>query len=84
MVKVEVSGEEIEALHNLMSDAKAPIEMGYVLGSFKRKVAEAWQKDMKARQKEAAKSIVKHDKKLLKQLVKELEEDEDGTRRKKV
>ena len=84
MVEVELSGEEIKALHELMNDAKAPIDMGYILGSFKIKVAKAWQDDMMQQQKQAAKAIVKNDKKLLKEIAKELEEDEHGTRRKEI
>lgn len=53
MVKINISKEEIVALQQLMKDAQVPIDMGYILGGLKNKIAEAWQKDQKAKAKQA-------------------------------
>ena len=74
MIEVELEEAEIKALDALMKDATANLELGYVLGVLRRKIVKAWQESMNKQQKEAAKGIVKADKKLLKELVKELEE----------
>jgi len=53
MVKVDINQQEIAALQQLMKDAQVPIDMGYILGCLKNKIAEAWQKEQKARAKQA-------------------------------
>ncbi len=45
MVKVDLSDEEIQALHVLMNDAKVPVELGFILGMMKRKIVDAYQKE---------------------------------------
>jgi len=48
MVKVEVEVEEVEAraLNELMKDAKTPIQMGFILEVFRRKLAKAFNDKM--------------------------------------
>lgn len=64
MVLVEMNPQEVKALDELMKDAKCPIQMGLILGLFRTKIQEAFNKDMKKRQKEQARVIlgVKKDK----------------------
>jgi len=58
MVKIDIDENEIVALQALMKDAKVPVDMGYVLGGLKAKIAQAWQKERKdAAKKQLAKEL---------------------------
>lgn len=51
-MKVEIRGEEIQALDVLMEDAKVPIKMGMVLGLFRVRIQEELIKEQEKRIKE--------------------------------
>ena len=76
MPKVNITKNEIQALDMLMKDAKMPMEMGYTLVEFKKKIIEAFNKEMEQQQKEAAKAVIKQSPKLLAQVAKEIDDDE--------
>ena len=59
MVLVDIKAMEVKALDELMKDAKCPIQMGLILGLFRTKVQEAFNKDIKKQQTEQAKEILK-------------------------
>jgi len=52
MTKVEINQTEYKALVELMSDAKVPIPLGYILGNFMGKVEQAMQQEGEKKLKE--------------------------------
>ena len=53
-----MNATEVKALDELMKDAKCPIQMGLILGLFRGKIQEAFNKDMKKQQMEKAKEML--------------------------
>lgn len=62
MVLVDIRPEQIKAFDLLLKDAKAPIEIGYLLGMFRIAITEALGKEAKRKNKENAKKILEEDK----------------------
>ena len=51
-MKVEISTQEINALDELMKDAKVPIPMGMVLGVFRTRIQQEFNKEQEKQMKE--------------------------------
>lgn len=62
MVLVDIRPEQIKAFDLLLKDAKAPIEIGYLLGTFRIAITEAIAKEAKKKNKETARKILEEDK----------------------
>lgn len=52
MTKIDVNQMEYKALVQLMADAKVPVPLGYVLGSFMGKIEAALRQDQQNKLKE--------------------------------
>ena len=52
MTKVDINQTEYKALAELMSDAKVPVPLGYILGSFMGKVEQAFRQEGEKQLKE--------------------------------
>jgi len=52
MVKVEINIREVNALDELMKDAKVPIPMGMILGLFRTRVQQELNKEQEKQLKE--------------------------------
>ena len=63
MVKVEIEEYEARALSALMKDAKTPIQMGFILESFRRKMLGAFSKKQQDQILDEAERILSEKKK---------------------
>ena len=52
MTKIDINQTEYKALVQLMSDAKVPIPLGYILGSFMGKIEQAFHQEGEKQLKE--------------------------------
>jgi len=52
MVKVEINIQEVNALDELMKDAKVPIPMGMVLGLFRTRIQQEFNKEQEKQLKD--------------------------------
>ena len=58
MVKIDIEEREAKAIIDLMTDAKVPVEMGYILTTVKFKLFKAFKKEGEKKNKESAKKLL--------------------------
>lgn len=45
MVNIELTEQEIQAIEQLINDAQVPVELGFILGKLRRKIAVQYRKE---------------------------------------